>query len=59
MARGSARGQRTISEKWRSSNDDHPIFARYREMLRGLETLDRKGEEVRRKVQERRRQTLG
>jgi hypothetical protein len=58
MARRGARGQRTLSKR-RAANTDHPVFARYRKMLPRLEELDRKGEEVRRRAQARRRQTLG
>ena len=58
MARRGARGKRTLS-KQRTLNTDHPVFTRYRKMLPRLEALERKGEEVRRKAQARRRQTLG
>jgi hypothetical protein len=55
------RGARSklILSKRRSPNTDHPVFAKYRKMLSGLEALEKKGEEVRRKAQARRRQTLG
>jgi hypothetical protein len=58
MARRGTRGKRTLPKR-NTSNTDHPLFTRYRKMLTGLEVLDKKGEEARRKAQERRRQTLG
>ena len=58
MARLGARGKRTLSKR-RTLSTDYPVFARYRKMLPRLEALERKGEEVRRNAQARRRQTLG
>ena len=58
MARRGARSKRILSKR-RIPNTDHPVFARYRKMLSDLEVLERKGEEVRRGAQARRRQTLG
>jgi hypothetical protein len=45
--------------KRRPSEINHPAFARYRKMLAGVEALGREGQEVRHRVQARRRQTLG
>ncbi len=58
MARRGARGKRTLRRQ-NTPNTDHPLFTRYRKMLSELEVLDKKGEEVRREAQARRRQTLG
>jgi hypothetical protein len=43
----------------RPSDTSHPAFARYRKMLAGLEALEKAAQEVRHRVQARRRQTLG
>ena len=45
--------------KRRACDINHLAFARYRKMLAGLEALGREGQEVRHRVQARRRQTLG
>ena len=41
--------------KRRSSDTNHLAFARYEKMLPGLEALERKAQEVRHRVQARRR----
>ena len=41
--------------KRQPSNTNHPAFARYEKMLAGLEALERKAQEVRQRVQARRK----
>jgi hypothetical protein len=53
-ARGKRRGMRSLSKR-RPSDTNHPAFARYEKMLMGLEALERKAQEVRYRVQARRR----
>jgi hypothetical protein len=45
---------RSLSKR-RSSDTNHPAFAGYEKMLTGLEALERKAQEVRYRVQARRR----